>query len=302
MNPLTEMYEQLAVALTADPLLLLASAVAAFDPFWADFDNADIDYETDPLTIALQVTRYAFPDIYAEAIERLRADAPYSEMDRLLCKAISSKGIPLNDLDMIGWGVPMAAVGVDLEDPEFYAQHPDLLPLVALFGIDPSEGDSYSVDIPEGAYAAGHAITASLHEQPDAALRQVGWLFGWLFSCTGNTMVDLDDQSLSEIPPLSWSQDDIAFAVELIEEADGIMRDVQLGLEWVKTTPDLMTALQRNIATLYRELKKKGKLDDRRDHLRYERTIRLEWTRIDGSTDGATVADPQFLLVRRDAA
>ena len=62
MNSLTNMFDQLAVSLTADPLLLLASAVAAFDPFWNAFEE-DIDYDTDPLHIAVQVTRGAFPDI-----------------------------------------------------------------------------------------------------------------------------------------------------------------------------------------------------------------------------------------------
>lgn len=294
MNPLTEMYEQLAVSLTADPLLLLASAVAAFDPFWADFDEADIDYDTDPLTIALQVTRGAFPDIYAEAIERLRADAPYGEMDRLLCKAISAKGIPLDDLDTIGWGVPMTAVGVDLEDPEFYAVHTDLLPVLAPFGIDLPEGETYSVDLPECIHKVGCAIATNLHGQIDPALRQVGWLFGWLFSCTGNSLVDYSDEALAEIPPLSWSVDDIAFAVELIEEANGIMRDVQMGLDLLKTTPDLMTTLERNIAHLYRELKKKGKLD--------ERTIRLEWTGAGSRADRTAVVDVGVLQLRGDAA
>ncbi|MBE2268388.1 MAG: hypothetical protein IAE80_09180 [Anaerolinea sp.] len=294
MNPLTEMYEQLALSLTADPLLLLASAVAAFDPFWADFDDTDIDYETDPLTIALQVTRSAFPDIYAEAVERLRSGASYAEMDRLLCKAISAKGIPLDDLDTIGWGVPMTAVGVDLEDPEFYAVHTDLLPVLAPFGIDLPEGETYSVDLPECIHKVGCAIAASLHEQTDPALRQVGWLFGWLFSCTGNSLVDYSDEALAEIPPLSCSADDIAFAVELIEEADGIMRDVQIGLAHLKTTPDLMAALERNIAHLYRELKKKGKLD--------ERIIRLEWEGADSRVDGTAVVDTGILQLRRDAA
>ena len=198
MNALQQMLDQLAVALTADPLLLLASAVAAFDPFWADFDNEDIDYESDPLTIALQVTRSAFPDIYAEAVERLRAGTPYAELDRLLCQAISAKGIPLDDLDTMGWGVPLIAVGVDLEDPEFYAVHSDLLPILALFGIDLPEGASeatYSIDVPDWVYPAGRAIAASLHEQSDPALQQVGWLFGWLFSCTGNSVCDLTDES-----------------------------------------------------------------------------------------------------------
>jgi hypothetical protein len=294
MNSILEIRTFILDCITTDPLLLLASAVATFDPFWADFDEADIDYDTDPLTIALQVTRGAFPDIYAEAVERLRADAPYGVMDRLLCKAISAKGIPLDDLDTIGWGVPMTAVGVDLEDPEFYAVHTDLLPVLAPFGIDLPEGETYSVDVPECIHKVGCAISTNLHEQTDPALRQVGWLFGWLFSCTGNSLVDCTDEMLAEIQPLSWSADDIAFAVELIEEADGIMRDVQIGIDLLKTTPELMAVLERNVAFLYRELKKKGKLD--------ERIIRLEWEGADSRADGTAVADIGVLQLRRDAA
>jgi hypothetical protein len=261
VNAISATYQQLAVSLTADPLLLLASAVATFDPFWAAFDEPDIDYETDPLTIALQVTRGAFPDIYAQAVERLRAGASYQEMDHLLCKAISAKGIPLDDLETIGWGIPLNAVGVDLEDPEFYAVHTDLLPILAPFGIDIPEGEIYSVDVPECVYPAGRAIAASLLEQTDPALRQVGWLFSWLFSCSGDSLVDQTDESLAEIPPLSWSPDDIAFAIELVDEAEGILRDVKAGLNRLKASPTLSAQLTAHIDQLYARLKQKQELD-----------------------------------------
>lgn len=287
MNPLIRMYEQLAPALTADPLLCLAAAVAAFDPFWAEFDDEDIDYESDPLDIALQVTRSAFPDIYAEAVERIRAGAVYQELDRLLCQAISAKGIPLDDLDTIGWGIPLQAVGVDLEDPEFYAVHCDLPPVLLPFGIVCPEGETYRVDVPDGVFAVGCAIARSLYEQTDPALRQVGWAFGWLFGCTGNSLIDYTDETLGEIPPLSWSKDDIAFAVELIQEADGILSDVQAGWEHLKTTPELRAALEQNVAILYRELKQKGKLDGY--------PLQLEWTGAGGSDDGTTVPDSLVL-------
>ncbi|MCC6615310.1 MAG: hypothetical protein IT320_17680 [Anaerolineae bacterium] len=293
MNAITAIYDHLAVALTTDPLLLLASAAATFDPFWDDFEE-DIDYETDPLTIALQVTRGAFPDLYADAIERLRAGAPYAELDRLLCGGISAKGIPLDDLEAIGWGIPLVALGIDLEDPEFYTVHGDLLPILAPFGIDIPEGETYRIDVPEDIYAFGSAIARSLHEQSDPALQQVGWLFGWLFSCTGNSLVDATDEMLSELQPLAWGPEDIAFAIEMIEEADGIMRDAMAGLEILKTTPALKAALERHIATLSRELKQKGKLN--------ERTIRLEWTGLGGGAERAAVADSELLLVRGDAA
>lgn len=251
MNAIMAIYNHLAVALTTDPLLLLASAAATFDPFWDDFED-EIDYETDPLTIALQVTRGAFPDIYADAIERMRAGAPYAELDRLLCKAISAKGIPLDDIETIGWGIPLVALGIDLEDPEFYAVHSDLLPILTPFGIRIPEGETYRIEVPEGIHQVGNTIASSLHEQNDPALRQVGWLFGWLFSCTGNSLVDYTDEALSEIQPLSWSPEEIDFAVEMIEEANGIMGDAMAGLKLVETNASLIKELEMNIQRLFK--------------------------------------------------
>ncbi|NUQ05922.1 MAG: hypothetical protein HUU31_18675 [Anaerolineae bacterium] len=279
MNPLMDAYAHLAHALAADPLLRLAATVATLDPFWAALAEGEIDYETDPLTIALHVTRGAFPDIYAEAGERLRAGAGYAELDRLICRAITARGIPLDDLEAMSWGVPLNAWGVDLEDPEFYAVHADLLPLLAPFGLRPPEEDAYRVDVPTCVYPAGGAIAASLLEQTEPALRQVGWAFGWLFSCNGNSLVDCTDEGLAEIPPLSWSPDDIAFAIELIAEAEGIMRDVRAGIDTLQGSPDLMAALMRNVAILYRELKKKGVRDIRH--------FRLAWAADDGTTKPA---------------
>lgn len=293
MNQFTEMYDQLAVALTGDPLLLLACAVATFDPYWSEFDEGYNDDEDNPLHIALAVTRGAFPDIYAEAVDRMRANAPYEELDRLICKAITAKGIPMDNLETMSWGIPLVSFGIGLEDPEFYAVHSAALPALVPFGIDIPENEMYSIDVPKCIYAAGRAIAASLHEQDDPALKQVGWLYAWLFGCSGNSLCDLTIDELYELQPLSWSSDDIAFAVEMIEEADGIMSDAMTGLKHLTTSPDLLTVLERNIAHLYRELKKKGKLDDR---------IRLDWSRPDSGADRTAVADTEFLQLRRDAA
>ena len=43
MNAITAIYDLLAVALTTDPLLLLASAAGTFAPFWDDFEDEN-DY------------------------------------------------------------------------------------------------------------------------------------------------------------------------------------------------------------------------------------------------------------------
>jgi hypothetical protein len=259
VNALLAATEALARAMTRDPLLLLTSAVATFDPLWNVIQDDD---DADPLTIALHITRGAFPDIYVEAVERMRTNAPYQEIDRLICKAITAQGIPIDDLETMSWGIPLVSFGVDLQDPEFYAVHSAALPALVPFGIDIPESERYSIDVPECIYAAGGAVAASLHEQDDPALKQVGWLYAWLFGCSGNSLIDLTNEELYEIQPLSWSSDDIAFAVEMIEEADGMMSDAMAGLKRLMASPDLVAILSDNIRFIY-ETARKGMSEER---------------------------------------
>lgn len=288
MNVLTETYAQLSAALTADPLLLLASAVATFDPYWNMPD--DDEYDPDPLETALHVTREAFPDVYAEAIEQLRLGAVYADVDRLICKAITARGIPLDDLYMMSWGIPLQACGAELTEPEFYEAHVDLLPVLALFGIVPPDDEAHPFIVPERAYDIGRALALHLLEQNDSTLRQVGWLLGWLFSCTGNSLVDCSDEALNDFDPLAWSKENVDFAIEMITEADEIMGDAMAGLQHLLAIPSLRSALQRNIAIA----QQKGMAGERRTE--------FEWTGTDSGADGETIAHAGVLQLRADAA
>jgi len=293
MNELLDTFGLLAAAMLDDPLLALANAVAWLDPLWETSDD-DVYDEGDGLGLALCITRSAFPDIYAGAVERIRSGAAEKELDSFICGEISQRGIPLDNLEFLGYGIPLTACGIELSDPDLYAARSDLLPLVDLFGIYPEPGH-YSVEVPDCAYTAGRVIADSLVKQADERLQQVGWALAWLFSCSGNTLIDFDDESMAEIPPLSWDENDLAFAIELIEEANGIMGDVTAGLKLLEETPILFAALEANIQRTYKVIAKlKGKNDEPR--------IRLEWPPLITGCDGAALADPELLLVRRDAA
>ena len=41
---------------------------------------------------------------------------------------------------------------------------------------------------------------------------------GWLFSCTGNSSIDYNDDAMCECQPLSWDKDDLDFALEIIRD------------------------------------------------------------------------------------
>jgi hypothetical protein len=293
MNELLDTFGLLAAAMLDDPLLALANAVAWLDPLWEMSDD-DVYDEGDGVGMALCITRSAFPDIYAGAVERIRSGASEKELDSFICGAISLRGIPLDNLEFLGYGIPLTAIGIELSDPDLYAARPDLLALADLFGIRPEAGH-YHVEVPDCAYTAGRVIADSLVKQADQRLQQVGWSLAWLFSCSGNSLVDFDDESLAEIPPLSWDENDLAFAIELIEEADGIMQDVTAGLKLLEDNPPLLAAMSDNIKRIYKTIaKQKGKKDEPR--------IRLEWPFAFSGGDGAAIHDSEFLQLRHDAA
>lgn len=258
VNELLDTFGLLVAAMLEDPLLCLANAVCWLDPLWEISDD-DVYDEGDGVGLALGITRSAFPDIYVGAVERIRSGASEKELDTFICGEISQRGIPLDNLEFPGYGIPLTACGIELSDPDLYAARPDLLPLVNLFGIQPEPGH-YSVEVPDCAYTAGRIIADSLVKQADERLQQVGWALAWLFSCSGNSLVDFDDESLAEIPPLSWDENDLAFAIELIEEANGIVQDVNAGLERLESSPDLLAALSAHVKRIYKAIsKQKGK-------------------------------------------
>ena len=132
MNELLETYHFLTNRLAADPLLSLAQTVVWLDPLWLESEE---DEDTPPdedgtLALALRITRRVFPEVYTQAVEELRRGATYADLDRLICAAFAQQGIPLESLEWIGFGVPVPAYGVVLEDPDSYTTHPDIIPVL----------------------------------------------------------------------------------------------------------------------------------------------------------------------------
>jgi hypothetical protein len=269
MNELLDTFGLLAAAMLDEPLLALANTVCWLDPLWMVNDEDEYEDE-DSVTLALYIIRSALPHIYAGAVERIRAGAAEKELDRFICDEIGKRGIPLDNLEFMRFGIPLTACGVELSDPELYLTRPDLLPIIELFGIRIGE-DCYNVEVPDCAYTAGQIIADNLVKQDDEELKQVGWGIAWLFSCSGNTLIDYDDESLAEIPPLSWDENDLQFAVELLEEADGIIRDVTAGLTLLQANPILFAALEANIQRTYKTI---AKQTEKRDQPK----VQLSWT------------------------
>ena len=170
MNILLDTCAGLVAALHADPLLSLAYTVAALDPLWREPDtDALLDDADGTIMDALRIVRQHFPDVYAEAVELLRAGATFADIDHLLCSQLTELGLPVDNSEWLSYGIPMPAYGAVLEDPDFYSTHPDVIPVLACFGISP-EPNPYNVVVPDCVYMAGRLIAADLRDHADA-----GW-------------------------------------------------------------------------------------------------------------------------------
>lgn len=272
MTELLHLQELLVTGMNTDSVLCLANLVAWLDPFWDDFIEEEDDYAGDGgLGLALRVVRNSFPTIYVQVIQQLRDGCSWDEIDRFVCREIEKLGIPLENLEWMGYGIPLPSYGVRLEEPDFYQSHADLIPILAPFGIDATADDT--VDVPECAHIVGQFIAEDLELHPDARYRQLSWLMQWLFSCSGNSVIDLDYDSMCEFQPLSWDKDDLEFAIAIIQEADEIMPEALKGLAFLQSTPEVFTALGDNVQRIYKALSKQPK-EKRHDKPR----IRCVWS------------------------
>jgi len=244
MNVLFTLHSHLTGALQTDPLHQLALLTTTLDPLW-QIDENEFDSREGGVDLGLWIARRVFPDVYVEAVLRRNSGASEAELERLLCAGFTQQGIPLDDIVFLGYGIPLTACGLTLEDPDTFTHHPDLLPLLDLFGICP-EPDAYSIDIPQSTYKAAYTLADSLVQQTDAHWQQVGWLLAWLFGCSGNSLIDLDEERLCEIQPLSWDTDDVAFAIEMITEARRVLDDAEKAQTWLTTHPDALEQLSAN--------------------------------------------------------
>lgn len=219
----------------ADPLLSLAYTVSTLDPLWNSADDFYApEHETDALYIALHILRRPFPELYFDTLGAIQAGKPYDHIESMICQSLQSHGILLDDLEWIGYGIPLPAYGVEWDHPDFTTSYPEALPLLACFGVTLETEYTISDELRETV----QRITETLSSDQDKRWQQVGWAIQWLFSCTGNSSVDYSEEILSEFQPLAWDTDDIAFAREIIKEAEQIMGDVWAGLTYLADHPE----------------------------------------------------------------
>ena len=133
-------------------------------------------------------------------MQQLHSGASAEQVVDAIVAAISAAGIPVDDPEQLWYGIPIPAYGTRLSDPDWLQSQPDLLPVLALFGVGLSE-DGLSVEAEEDAQDIGLALVSSLstHED-DPALQDLAAGLTWLWGLSGNSAVDWDEDAMFEYP------------------------------------------------------------------------------------------------------
>jgi hypothetical protein len=260
-------------AMQDDVRLSLANAAAWLDPLRllepglieeAYFDGA---YEEDPdalAMVALSVARRCFPAVYCELVEGLRAGWDCRRFESAFCAGLR-RAYPHLELealyDMV-YGVPLPFVGLDITSPEFLDDHPNYAALLAdYFDLHPISTpttrwrDPFSV-IDENDFDAlqpiARHVIKSLIAQDSQPYADLAFLLMYLFSCTGNSLLDFSANAYWEVgfEPLDWQPDALSMADEACREMGIVLGAVERSMQRLAEDEALGAALKSNIAAL----------------------------------------------------
>ena len=302
--------------ITGSPTLALLQAVAWFDPtsLHDPTGEAYIDFDYDAeneLTTGLHVCRACFPDLYAAANALLMQGWPERELARFICEGINAQLVtPIESLEALRYGPPLECYGVDptllaeVDDPEHIIYRSRAV--YTLFGLaidsDDMDGDW------SGARLAVDILHHSLEQQPTSDYRDLDALLSWMFSASGNSLVDWSQEAMwesgAEYP--DWSLEDIAFVNDMTREAQDIMHAAESGFILLENDTTLRKALRRNIRTIYKHIERREKRNARTYFTDDECGAiaqRLAWPEHDGNrAQRPPDAHAELLPVRRDLA
>ncbi|MBN1121799.1 MAG: hypothetical protein JXJ17_12025 [Anaerolineae bacterium] len=260
-------------AMQNDVRISLANTAAWLDPLRllepglieeAYFDGA---YEEDPDALAmyaLSVARRCFPSVYCELVEGLRAGWDFRQIESAFCAGLR-RAYPHLELealyDMV-YGVPLPFVGLDVTSPEFLDDHPDYAALLAdTFDLHPVSTPAtrwrnpYAV-INENNFDAQQPIARhvikSLIAQDCQPCADLAFLLMFLFSCTGNSLLDFSANAYWEVgfEPLDWEPDALSMTDEACREMTIVLYAVGRSMQRLAEDDALSSALKTNIAAL----------------------------------------------------
>lgn len=275
MNALLHYQQFLEQALKGDPQGQLALLAVWLDPLCLNTLQWE-DAEDSSERSALSLVRDCLPDLYLEAIQCLYQGHSLEHAGDVICQRLNAFGIPLQDLLFMDYGIPLPAYGCSRSDPDFQAQCPQADLVRRCFGVDWEEGEP-----PSQAQTDIALLVALALRRAPAPLPEVGWVVAWVWGITGITCLDLDEESLLDCEPLAWTAENVAFARDLIAEANTLLVSIESGVSFLATHPAFfseLNALVHKAHTLYHHTYPKGTLVSNDSLKKLARHLQLGWT------------------------
>jgi len=230
------------------PTLALANAAAWLDPLlFCDRDEWEDDFtEAGDLVWVTGLCREHFPDLYATALHTQRADL--DSFGDTLRTALLEK-LPLqvrnmnDDLEQLRGGPSIACFGFDLGNSDFYDGHDNFTRLAVLFGL------RTEADIPhcEKALEVARMLNKSLLSSRRKRNIDLAYTIQWLFSMSGNTVLDFtyDDLYESGLEAPSWDQLDLI--KEIYQEVTDFQQRAHRTFKALRADKAFLEALKENI-------------------------------------------------------
>jgi hypothetical protein len=249
-------------------------------------------YENNSLLFAISIARTCFPSVYTQAITGLRNGTPREQIQSRITTGIEeTSGIPISDCfmdDSLPAYIPLWSHAADYHE-YWLKDQPVVAALLQYFGgVWEAYGGYHPVfymEVPDDASEIARIFYWSLQSQKDKRYsKQLAHLLIWTFGISGNSLVDLDEETLWSINPLEWEPDQVQFASEMIAEANGIINNALLACVLLRYNLTANLALLANIERIRTTVREKGPFrDDIDDPDRLNRYYGLDWPPLDSS-------------------
>lgn len=295
-------------ALLGDVTRSLALAAAWLDPLRLEDTDPEFPFyeevHDDPqaaLLMALGIARRCFPGIYASALALARQGQGLQQLADHYCAAVSLlyPHIALWELADMLYGVPCRWAGLEPCGPDFPNNHPELVDLLADFGVTPQQ-EQHAIAPEhtftciaeadyEQAYSVARPIINSLLAQAAQPYGDLACLLLWLFSASGNSLIDLSYDAYYDagFETLDWEPGILQDVNEAHQQAGVILEAAGNGLLVLQTDTPLRAAFRRNIQRV------------KTAHERKQTDVRFHWPRrAANGARGDPGADPVLLLLR----
>jgi hypothetical protein len=259
-----------------------------------EHDPADDDRHPDDILPALRVTRRCFPQIYARAIQKIRAGEANEPVTDFIALAIQKKTqIPVDQYVepyIYCYGIPLPYYGIDIEDPQELIDRPGLAQLARLLGASlPDSLSAYrrcwQTDFWSSSqsvvWATADALRWSLWQERHRPLHDdLQLAIAYAFADTGNSCADFTWDDGASMPPLDWTPANVEFAEAMIREAHELLDRAHSGLSHIATDPAVRTTLGRQISRIHHhinQLQTEGKHDYEHINRNNPNPFNLQW-------------------------